>query len=207
MVPSTVRESDPGTEGADWRGACGIALGCVDGGMLENISIHHVQMDQIRVPFFIKFGDRGRPIGGTTRRQSPQYARGIRIANVTARQAGPAGCYIMGLPENPVRDVFVADCDFEFAGGGEDALAESAVPLKRDCYPSCDAFGLLPSFGIFLRDAAEVELRNLNLRTLAPERRPALRWQRVGNLRLEHVRDAGGDHGKSDGSCAERSKP
>ena len=39
--------------GKDRRGACGIALGCVDGCMLENISISHVQMDQVRVPFFI----------------------------------------------------------------------------------------------------------------------------------------------------------
>lgn len=192
MVPSTVRESDPGTEGADWRGACGIALGCVDGGMLENISISHVQMDQVRVPFFIKFGDRGRPIGGTDKRQPPQFARNVRISGVTARQAGPAGCYIMGLPENPARDVRVTDCEFEFAGGGDDALAESVVPLKREAYPSCDAFGSLPAYGIFIRDAAEVELQGLNFHTLAPERRPALRWQRVRGLSLEQITDANG---------------
>lgn len=189
MVPSAVLESDPNTGGADWRGACGIALGCVDGGMLENISIDHIQMDRTRVPFFIKFGDRGRPIAGTGKRQEPRFARSIRIANVRARQAGPFGCYIMGLPEKPVCDIQISDCDFEFEGGGDDTLADGKVPLKRDAYPSCDAFGALPSFGIYMRDAEDVELRGLVFRSLAVECRPSLRWQRVRNLRVERVRD------------------
>jgi hypothetical protein len=188
MVPSTVLESDPNTGGADWRGACGIALGCVDGGMLENISISHVQMDQVRVPFFIKLGDRGTPIQGTDIRRPVQFARGIRLAHITAHRASATGGYIMGLPEAPVRDVRVENCDLEFEGGGVDALAESSVPLKRDCYPSCDAFGSLPSFGIFMRDAEDVHLSGLTLRTMSPDARPALRWQRVKKLTLEHIK-------------------
>ena len=188
MVPSTVLESDPNTGGADWRGACGIALGCVDGGMLENISISHVQMDQVRVPFFIKLGDRGRPISGSDIHQPVQFARGIRLAHITARRASATGGYIMGLPEAPVRDVRVENCDLEFEGGGDDALAESTVPLKRDCYPSCDAFGSLPSYAIFMRDAEDVQLSGLTLRTMSPDARPALRWQRVKKLTLEHIK-------------------
>ncbi len=188
MVPSTVRESDPNTGGADWRGACGIALGCVDGGMMENISISHVQMDQVRVPFFIKLGDRGRPIHGCDIHQPAQYARGITLSHITARQASPTGGYIMGLPEQPVRGVRVEHCDLEFEGGGDDTLAESAVPLKREAYPSCDAFGGLPSYGIFIRDAEEIRLTDLTLRTLIPDARPALRWQRVRHLNLEHIK-------------------
>ncbi len=194
MVPSTVRESDPHTGGADWRGACGIALGCVDGGMLENISISHVQMDQVRVPFFIKLGDRGTPIHGTDIRRPVQYARGIRLAHITARQASATGGYIMGLPEQPIRGVRLEHCDLEFEGGGDDALAESTVPLKRDCYPSCDAFGSLPSYAIFLRDAEEIQLTDLSLRTLTPDARPALRWQRVQNLCLRDINECKPNH-------------
>jgi polygalacturonase len=189
MVPSTVLESDPGTGGADWRGACGIALGCVDGGMMENISISHVQMDQVRVPFFIKLGDRGRLIHKGDKRLPVQYARGITISHVTARQASTTGGYIMGLPEQPVQGVRIEHCELEFEGGGDDALAESVVPLKREVYPSCDAFGNLPSYAIFMRDATDVQLTNLTLRTLTPDARPALRWQRVGNLCLQNVNE------------------
>jgi polygalacturonase len=190
MVPSTVLESDPNTGGADWRGACGIALGCVDGGMMENISVSHVQMDQVRVPFFIKFGDRGRLIHEGDIHRPVQFARGIRLSHITAKQASSTGCYIMGLPEQAVRDVRIEHCDFEFEGGGDDALAESTVPLRREVYPSCDAFGSLPSLAIFMRDAEDIQLSDLNLRTMNPDTRPALRWQRVRNLELDGIRES-----------------
>lgn len=189
MVPSMVLKTHVGTEGADWRGACGIALGCVDGGMLENISISHVQMDQVRVPFFIKLGDRGRGILGGKENPPVQFAQGIHLSHITARKASSTGCYIMGLPDAPLRSVGVEQCDLEFEGGGDDALAESIVPSRRDAYPSCDAFGSLPAFGIFLRDACDVRLTGLTLRTLSPEPRPALRWQRVRNLELNDIRE------------------
>jgi len=189
MVPSSVIETEKGTEGGDWRGACGIAIGCVDGGMIENISVSHVQMDQVRVPFFIKLGDRGRGVNGGKENIPVQYARGIRIANITARGASSTGGYIMGLPEQPVRGVRIENCDLEFEGGGDDALAESVVPTKRDSYPSCDAFGALPSYGLFLRDAEEVRLTNLTFRTIKPDARPSLRWQTVKGLELRDVSD------------------
>lgn len=189
MVPSTVTESGSGTEGADWRGACGIALGCVDGGMLDNISVSHVQMDQVRVPFFIRLGDRGTPVHGSGVRQPVAYARDIRLSHISARRASPTGCYIMGLPDAPVRRVSIEGCRFEFEGGGNDAQAEAPVPLRRDAYPSCDAFGTLPSFGIFLRDVDEVEINGLSLAVLAADARPALRWQRGRDIRLNNVRE------------------
>jgi hypothetical protein len=95
----------------------------------------------------------------------------------------------MGLPEEQVRGVRIENCEFEFEGGGNDALAESSVDSKRDCYPSCDAFGILPSYALFLRDAEDVKLSNLIFRTIAPDSRPALRWQRVRNLEIDSVRE------------------
>lgn len=189
MVPSTVRKSDPHTGGADWRGACGIALGCVDGGMLENISINNVQMDQVRVPFFIKLGDRGIPIHGSEIHQPVQYAKGIRLTNISSKNASSTGGYIMGLPEAPVCAIRIENCDFEFEGGGDDKLAESTIPLNHDCYPSCDAFGALPSYGIFMRDVEDIQLLNLSFQTLQPESRPALRWQRVNGLQIHNIKE------------------
>jgi hypothetical protein len=157
--------------------------------MLENISVSHVQMDQVRVPFFIKLGDRGRVASGENEEIPVQFARNLSISHVSARRAGPRGGYIMGLPEEPVRGVRIENCDLEFEGGGDDALAESSVESKRDSYPSCDAFGLLPSYALFLRDAEDVKLSNLVFRTIAPDARPALRWQRVRNLEIDSVRE------------------
>jgi len=190
MVPSSVRESDPHTGGADWRGACGIALGCVDGGMLENISITHVQMDQVRVPFFIKLGDRGKPISGSTVRMPVQYAASIRLSDIHARSASQTGCYVIGLPEKPVCGVSISNCDFEFEGGATEAQTDAIVADNRACYPSCDAFGTFPSYGVYLRDVQDVALHDIKFRTQRFDPRPALRWHRAENLSLHDIQDA-----------------
>ena len=189
MTPSAHRESHPGTEGADWRGACGIALGCVDGGSLENISIRNVTMDQTQVPFFIRLGERKKPLEGVTIPVAVGTARGIHLSGIQATGAGIRGGYIIGLPDSPVQDVVVENCSFEFAGGGSTALANGEVASKRDGYPSCDAFGDLPAYGIYLRDAEKVRFSKVEFSTLSPDARPALRWLNVSNLQIDAVRD------------------
>ena len=189
MTPSAHRESHPGAEGADWRGACGIALGAVDGASLENISIRNVTMDQTLVPFFIRLGDRKRPVPGLEIPAAVGTAKGIRLSGIHARGAGMRGGYIIGLPDSPVRDVVVEHSSFEFVGGGDAELAQREVGSKRDAYPSCDAFGDLPAYAVFLRDAENVRFTDVEFRVLAPDARPALRWQNVAKLCLDSVHD------------------
>ena len=189
MTPSAHRESHPGAEGADWRGACGIALGAVDGASLENISIRNVTMDQTLVPFFIRLGDRKRPVPGLEISAGVGTAKGIRLSGIHARGAGMRGGYIIGLPDSPVRDVVVEHSSFEFVGGGDAGLAQREVGSKRDAYPSCDAFGDLPAYAVFMRDAENVRFTDVEFRVLAPDARPALRWQNVAKLCLNSVHD------------------
>jgi len=191
MTPSAHRESHPGAEGADWRGACGIALGAVDGASLENISIRNVTMDQTQVPFFIRLGDRKRPVPGLEIPAGVGKAQGIRLSGIHARGASGRGGYIIGLPDSPVRDVVVENSSFEFIGGGDAAMAQAEVHNKRDGYPSCDAFGNLPSYGVYLRDAESVHFSEVVFKTDSPDARPALRWQNIRGLRLDSVQDTG----------------
>ncbi|MEI6494140.1 MAG: glycosyl hydrolase family 28 protein, partial [Verrucomicrobiota bacterium] len=187
MTPSAHRESHAGAEGADWRGACGIALGAVDGASLDNISIRNVTMDQTQVPFFIRLGERKRPVPGLEIPAGVGTARGIRLSGIHAREAGMRGGYIIGLPDSPVRDVVVEHSSFEFVGGGDAAMAHREVAMKRDAYPSCDAFGDLPAYAVFLRDAENVRFAGVEFRACSPESRPALRWQNVRGLQINGV--------------------
>jgi polygalacturonase len=187
MTPSERRESHQGTEGADWRGACGIALGCVDGGSMDNISIRNVTMDRTQVPFFIRLGDRKKPLPGFTIPEAVGRARGIRLSGIHARGAGIRGGYVIGLPDSPVHDVVVENSSFEYIGGGEE-MARREVASKRDAYPSCDAFGDLPAYGFYLRDAASIRFSNVEFRTGLPDVRPALRWQNVSGIQFDAVK-------------------
>lgn len=185
MIPSRSRNRHNGTEGADYRGACGIALGCVDGGNLENVTISNVRMEETRVPFFIRLGHRGTPIHGSNHRQPPGRANGIRLSNIHGTELGRNGGYIMGIPGCPVEDVSLDTCTFLYeaapAGMGD---PETLVPLSINAYPSCDAFGCLPAYGLFIRHAHRVALSNLRFTLQGHESRPALTWRNVEDISL-----------------------
>ncbi|MFN2351932.1 MAG: hypothetical protein ABR497_08295, partial [Kiritimatiellia bacterium] len=157
-------------------------LGCVDGGMLENISISHVQMDQVRVPFCIRLGDRGRPIHGSEQHLPVQFARHIRLSGIQAVGASPCGCHITGLPDAMIEDVTIEDCLMEFEGGGQLA---PPPPLRREGYPACDMYGThLPSYAVYARHVRGLSLANLRTRLREPDPRPALAWQECQEVRL-----------------------
>lgn len=187
MTPSARCESHPGTEGADWRGACGIALGAVDGGCLENITVQNVSMDQVRVPFFIRLGDRGRPLAGTNVHQPVTYARNITIRQVSARHASNRASYIVGLPDAPVCDVTIASCRLESAGGGAPELVFREVPENRAGYPSMESFGELPASGIYARNVSGLRLRDLEFNTESADSRPALTWSNCSGVSIDGI--------------------
>jgi polygalacturonase len=188
MIPSDRKESHPGTEGADYRGASGIAIGSVDGGMLENISVQNVTMDQVRVPFFIRLGDRGRPIGGTDVHQPVSYSCNISISGVRAKGASSQGCYVIGLPDARIRDVSISDCDLEFEGGVSSDVLNREIPQNRAGYPSMEAFGTLPAYGIFARDVDGLELRNMRLNTRSTDPRPAFTWHNCTAVSADNIK-------------------
>ncbi|MEI8309359.1 MAG: glycosyl hydrolase family 28 protein, partial [Verrucomicrobiota bacterium] len=189
MLPSAVREADGVTQGADYRGACGIALGCVDGGSIENVMISNVQMDQVRVPMFIRLGNRARPVNGSELRQPVGRASAIRLSNIVARDAGPCGGHIMGLPQSPLRDIRIENCEFHFEATAEAGPADMPVPLNESAYPAADAFGGFPAYGFFIRDVEDLLLANVAFRSGPAESRPALRWERSRGVRLDAVED------------------
>lgn len=189
MVASDHPEPPPRTGGAIRQGACGIALGCVDGGHLENISVRNITMDGVRVPFFIRLGERGKRVRGTTLSKPVGSASNIVISGIQARRASPQGCFIVGLPDAPVRDVTVCDCDLEFEGGGDPALLTREIPERRDAYPAMEMFGPLPAWALFTRNVAGLRLARLNVRVLSPDARGAIVMQHTREVNVSDVRE------------------
>ncbi len=172
VVPS--QEQQVICPGGRVTAAAGIALCQVDGGVTENVSIHHITMDRVGVPLFLRLGDRG----------GAGAMRDIRIAGVRATGAAASGCFVAGLREHPIERVTLQDIAIGFAGGG-DLVAEP--PENRADYPSMELFGRLPAYGLFLRDADDLTLQNLRLHLEAPDARPALYARRVARLRRNGV--------------------
>ncbi len=189
MVSSEHLQPPPRTGGADYRGACGIALGCVDGGNMENITVERVNMDQVRVPFFIRLGDRGKPVKESGIRQKVGRARNIKIKDIQASGASSMGCYIAGLSDSPIENVHIENCNLEFEGGGTKELITRAIPENREAYPAMETFGELPAWGIFSRDVTGLKMSGLIFRSIRSDARNALMWHRCRKIYLHDIQE------------------
>jgi polygalacturonase len=145
----------------------GIALETVDGAVLENVAISNVTMEDARTPIFLRLGNRGR--GMTPPR--PGVLRNIAIANVVA-SGGTLASSITGLPGHRVEEVTLSSIHFGMRGGGQTRDLE--VPEHPDKYPDANMFGELPASGLYVRHAAGLVLRDVRVRTLTADPRPAL---------------------------------
>jgi len=187
MTPSYHLESHPTTVGADWRGACGIALSAVDGGGLENITVQNISMDHVRVPFFVHLGDRGRNADFTFHDGGPGIANRICLKNINARQASGQASYICGLYDAPVCEVLIEDCTIEI----EDAVSEGPtlfeIPEIRGARPSMETFGRLPAGCLFIRHVDGLSIRDLTIRQPKSDLRPHVLWVSCQEIQVKNL--------------------
>lgn len=160
----------------------GLALEQVDGGVLEDIVVSNIVMRDVpNAPVFIRLGARLRRPDAT----QPGTARRILIENLVASGvAAEQGILIAGLPGHPVEDVVLSNIQIHFAGGGTEEQARRAVPELPRAYPEPAEFGALPSWGLFARHVAGLQLRGVDLRTAAPDARPAVFLEDVRGARI-----------------------
>jgi polygalacturonase len=150
----------------------GLALEQVDGAGMEDVVVSNLTMREVmNAPIFIRLGGRLRAPGAG----KPGTARRISISNVIASDVAPDhGIFIAGLPGHPVEDVRLAGIQLHSRGGGTKADAGRAVPEMACDYPEPMLFGLLPAWGLYVRHAARIQLRDITLGLLGPDARPAV---------------------------------
>ena len=178
----------------------GLKFQTVDGGDLERVAVENVTMRNVAAPLSFRRGDRGfdygfrdvarpRPVG----RLRGVSIRGLR-ATVTPGAAFRTGqtMSIAGLPGFPVEDVTLEDLAITFPGGGTPAdAARPGIPELANAYPEHTMFGVLPAYGLWMRHAARITLRDVHLDLAAPDARPALVSDDVAGLELTGVSPPG----------------
>jgi polygalacturonase len=163
----------------------GIALETVDGGDLEDVTIANITMREVTTaPLFLRLGKRGRGPGDPP----PGRMRRIVISNLTAYDAEPRyASIIAGVPGHPIEDVRISNVTILYRGGGtrEDAAAEP--PEHEGAYPEPSMFGTLPAYGLFVRHARNLTLRDVEVGFMKQELRPAFLLHDVAGAHLDHV--------------------
>jgi len=165
----------------------GLALETVDGGLLEDVTITNITMrDIVNAPIFIRLGARQRgpdtiPIGACRR----IILSHIMIYNADYRH----GVIISGLPGHPIEDLHMSDIRIYYQGGGTADMASRAVPEFEKDYPEPYRFGVMPSYGFFVRHVRGLEMRDIGVSCNKPDGRPAFKYVDVQEAEMDHVKE------------------
>ena len=68
----------------------------------------------------------------------------------------------------------LSNIDLVFPGGGAGELARRDPPEEREKYPEFRMFGPLPAYGLWSRHVRGLVMRDVRIRSLKPDARPAL---------------------------------
>jgi polygalacturonase len=186
-----------------------IALESVDGGILEDVNVEDVYAVNTGNAIFVRLGHRAvnAPVG---------QVKQVKISNVlvvvpagkpdlgyemegpliyTPHNIYPAS--ITGLPGHPVEDITLENVEIVYRGEahkdtawfGKDSLEK--VPEKESDYPEFSMFGEMPAWGLYVRHANGVTLKNVSLR-VKKDFRPGAIFDDVKGLKMQDLHVSGG---------------
>jgi polygalacturonase len=115
----------------DVDGITAITIGGVDGGVCENIKLSDITIEDTQSAVFIRLGRRNRPYRKDIPVVRDSVMRGLTPSRITARGTGDVGCFILGLPGNPIRELTLVDIAVESLGG----IAMEEVPPEVEEKP------------------------------------------------------------------------
>ena len=180
-----------------------IALESVDGGTLEDVTIENIKATNTGNAIFIRLGHR-------KKEAAIGKVRNIKITNVKVEvpagkpdkgyeMEGPEVTYphnvfpasITGLPGYPVENVILENISITYLGGGNRQVAYfgldslQKVPENEGDYPEFSMFGELPCWGLYVRHATGIQLKNIKLQYKKDDFRPALIFDDVQQLQVQ----------------------
>jgi polygalacturonase len=187
----------------------GLALESVDGSHIEDVTVSNITMREVsNAPIFIRLGSRLRAPDGT----AIGTVKRVSISNVTVYNADPRyGSIISGLPGYDVEDIKLSHIRLLYRGGLTlDQVAKQPAdlvntfffratggvppreaydtPEREKEYPEPSMFGIMPAYGFFIRHAKGIELNDVEVGFVKPDRRPAFVLDAVEGIELEHCK-------------------
>ena len=183
-----------------------IALESVDGGILENIEISDITANNTGNAIFIKLGHRNtNGKVGTLKNVSiknvhvqvpfgaPDLKYEIRGPQLPFfHNTFPAS--ITGLPGHYVENVSLENIRVIYPGRANNGYAHLPVHRLKDVsenesgYPEFSMFGELPSWGFYVRHVKGLSMKNINLKVLEYDFRPAFVFDDVKDLFLNRIK-------------------
>ncbi|MFH1195118.1 MAG: glycosyl hydrolase family 28 protein [bacterium] len=185
-----------------------IALESVDGGVLENVFISDVVAKNTGNAIFLRIGSRNRD----NNLYAVSSMKNIIIKNVKVEvpigkpdkgyeTEGPVEkelqnlvpSSIVGLPGQIIENITLENIEIIFDGGGKKEVAFipldslDKVPERPKNYPEFSMFGELPAWGFYVRHADGIKMKNITLKLVEKDFRPAFVFDDSKNISLNGI--------------------
>jgi len=181
-----------------------IAIESVDGAVIENIKVSNITAVNTGNAIFIRLGHR--------KGEKPGILKNVSIKNVKAQIPfgrpdidydlrgpevdffhNPFPCSIAGIPGHKIENVVLENIEITYPGRASKGMAY--VPLSRlkqvpeniDGYPEFSMFRELPAYGLYVRHAKGISLKNVHFKLEREDFRPAFVFDDVEGLQMEEV--------------------
>lgn len=164
----------------------GIAIISVDGATVRRINISNIILNNIkRAAIFIRLHQRNTLYGAYTYSNKP-ILKDIMINNIQGSRLSSLGCSVTGIKDFKVENLNFNNINMEFDGLESSQIVPKQVPELPNGYPKGDMFGILPSFGFYVRNAKDIRFNNVDLKSLNPDARPAIMIASVKNFSFKN---------------------
>ena len=173
------------------EGMSGIAVEIVDGGIMENINISDIVIDGPRVPIFVRLGNRARKHFPEAPEPPIGVMKNIKISNIIARAGSLNGCSILGTPGGYIENLSLSNIRIICTGGGTEKDALAIVPEHEKRYPESLSFGILSSYGMFIRHVKDLSLSGLSFDLQEKDARPLIQFDDVHNATARDITVSG----------------
>lgn len=171
-------------------GIAGLSLEIVDGGIMDGISISNITIEGTNCPLFVRLGNRARKHTKDAPQPSVGIMRNIVISNVTAYQTGNYSSSITAIPGSYVENLSLSNVQFYNKGGLKPGDYISEIKeVKEDIagYPQPTVWKELPSSGLFIRHAKNIQIRGLMLNSEEMDPRIPVIAVDVDGLQIQSV--------------------
>ena len=181
-----------------------IAIESVDGAFIENIEVSNINAVNTGNAIFIRLGNRTGDKPGTIKNiiiknikvqvpfDRPDSNYDLRGPEVDFFH-NPFPSSIVGLKGHNIENVVLENIEIKYPGRASKGMAY--IPLNRlhqvpeaaPDYPEFSMFGELPAYGLYVRHANGISMKNIKLTLDDSDFRPAFVFDDVQNVKMQEI--------------------